>query len=244
MNSIMSVIIDSREPQWVQQLTFGGAPTAVTALEAGDFLVATSDSRLLGIERKTSDDLLNTLRGDRLFPQIARLRQTTEWAYLLITGPLLSSTEGKVITNRVTGWDWNSVQGALLTVQELGVQVVLARGDDDLEAALMRLAARRREDARILPPRQPHIMGPGEAAIAALPGIGLERLNAVLEATGAPIWALVALTDPAPEEHIPGIGAGTRQTIRRALGMPKDCELLLVPRGAVAREVTNATSNH
>ena len=234
--SILSVIIDSREPQWVQALTFGGVPTAVVALDAGDFLVATSDNRMLGIERKTSDDLLGTLAKDRLFPQIARLRKTTDFAYLLITGPLLPGPEGKTITNRVTGWDWSALQGALVTVQELGVNVVYATGDDDLEPAIIRLAHRRRDDARILPPRQPNVLGPGEAAIASLPGIGLERLQAVLDATGEPFWALVALTQ-SDGEHINGIGPATKQRIRNALGLSgkyADLELVALPKGTEA----------
>lgn len=233
MPSILSVMIDSREPQWVRNLTFGGVPTAVVALDAGDFLVATSDNRLLGIERKTSDDLLNTLRDERLFPQIARLRESTEFAYLLVTGPLLPSEDGHVITERITGWQWDAVQGALLTVQELGVSVVYATGDADLEPAIQRLAARRREDVRILPPRQPNILGAGEAAIAALPGIGLERLGSVMEAAGTPAWALVMLTQR-DGEHVPGIGPGTKTMIRRALGMDEDLELVMLPTGVEA----------
>lgn len=125
---ITSVIIDSREPDWVKGLKFGGVPTAVTALDAGDFLVATSDGVLLSIERKTSDDLLNTLKGDRLFSQCARIRAATPWAYLLITGYLGPGPDGKTITTRQTGWDFSAVQGALLTVQELGVNVVFSSG--------------------------------------------------------------------------------------------------------------------
>lgn len=233
MPDLLSVVIDSREPDWVRALTFGGVPTMTVALDAGDFLVATSDNRLLGIERKTSDDLLGTLKGDRLFPQITKLRAATEFAYLLITGPLLPSEDGKVITQRVTGWDWIALQGALLTVQELGVNVVYATGDEDLEAAVIRLAKRRREDARILPPRQPNVLGPGEAAIASLPGIGLERLQNVLDAAGTPAWALVMLTQK-DGEHVPGIGPATKQRIRRALGMDEDLEFVILPTGAEA----------
>lgn len=233
---ILSVMIDSREPQWVRSLTFGGVPTAVVALGAGDFLVATSDNRMLGIERKTSDDLLGTLAKKRLLPQIARLRDTTDFAYLLISGPLLPSEDGKVITNRVTGWDWSALQGALLTVQELGVNVIYATGDDDLEPAIIRLAHRKRDAARILPPRQPNVLGAGEAAIASLPGIGLDRMQSVLEVAGEPFWALVMLTQK-DGEHVPGIGPATKQRIRNALGLCgkyEDLELVALPIGAEA----------
>jgi ERCC4-type nuclease len=234
MPDILSVMIDSREPQWVQSLGFGGVPTVITMLAAGDFLVATSDNCLLGIERKTSGDLLNTLGDDRLFPQLTRLRELTEYAYLMITGPLMPTAEGKTITHRVTGWDWSAVQGALLTVQEIGVNIIYATDDLDLEPAIIRLAKRRRENARVLPPRQATVYGPGEAAIAQLPGIGIDRLEAVLQAVGAPFWALVALTQK-DGEHIPGIGPATKQRIRNALGLcgeHEDLELVVLPTGA------------
>lgn len=228
-NKITSIIIDSREPDWVQALKFGGVPTAVAPLEAGDFLVATSDQRTLGIERKTSGDFLNTLASDRLFPQLAKLKEQTPFAYLLITGPLQPGADGKTITERVTGWDWNAVQGALLTVQELGVSVIRAINDEDLEPAIIRLAARHRDDVRILPPRQPNVYGPGAAVLAALPGIGLERLDAVLEAAGTPAWALQMLTQKDGED-VPGIGPATKARIRNALGLEEELDLVMTVR--------------
>ncbi len=238
MPDILSVMIDSREPDWVKSLTFGGIPTMVTMLDAGDFLVATSDNRVLGIERKTSDDLLNTLASDRLFPQMTKLRELTEFAYLLITGVFGPGKDGNVVTERHTEWDWSSVQGALLTVQELGVNVVHATGDSDLEPSIIRLAHRRRENARVLPPRQATIYGPGEAALAQLPGIGMDRLDMLLETVGAPFWGLVALTQKNGETHIPGIGPATRQRIRNALGLCgeyDDLEMVVLPAGAEAK---------
>ena len=163
--AVTSVIIDSREPQWVQNLKFGGVPTAVTALDAGDFLVACDDNRILAVERKTSDDLLSSIADERVFKQCAELKKQSDYAYLLITGPLIPSTDGSVITSRVTRWNWDAVQGALLDIQELGICVVHSRGDLDLEAAVIRLANRNRDDVDIQPRRIPHILSPGEAAI-------------------------------------------------------------------------------
>jgi ERCC4-type nuclease len=228
-NKITSIIIDSREPAWVQNLEFGGVPKAIAPLDAGDFLIAASDNRTLGIERKTSSDFLNTLAADRLFPQLTRLREQTAFAYLLITGPLQPGADGKTITERVTGWDWNALQGALLTVQELGVSVVHAVNDEDLEPAIIRLAARRRDDVRVLPPRQPNVYGPGAAVLAALPGIGLERLDAVLEAAGTPAWALQMLTQKHGED-VPGIGPATKARIRNALGLEDELDLIMTVR--------------
>ena len=235
--SIAAVMIDSREPRWVRELRFGGVPTTVLALETGDVQVATSDAVLLIIERKTPSDLLNSLRDERLLPQCAKMRDASQWCYLLITGELRRSHSGKVITARgETGWDWNAVWGALLTIQEMGVGVTFAAGDDDFEGAVMRLAARKRAPVRILPPRPPRVFGAGEAAIAALPGVGLERLDALLEYAGSPAMALVALTEHG-SHHVPGIGPGTRRAVRRALGLDDDLEFYILPTGTVVKEV-------
>jgi ERCC4-type nuclease len=220
---IQSVIIDSREPQWIQGLSFGGVPKAVTMLNAGDLWVACDDNNMLVIERKTPGDFLNTLRGDRLFGQMAAIHAASPWAYLLITGELQRAPDGKVITDRMTGWDWNSIQGALVTVQEMGVRVIQCAGDQDVEAAVTRLACRDRGAVPVIPPRQSRILSESEAIIASLPGIGLERLDAVVNRVG-PLdrygWvALIDLTDDRKNE-IPGIGSGTKRNIRRALGLP------------------------
>jgi ERCC4-type nuclease len=240
MAGLVSVLIDSREPEWVRRLTFGGVPTAISALSGGDFLCACTDNRLIAIERKESNDLLYTLSADRLFPQLVKLREQTEFAYLMITGPLYPSAEGKTITTRATGWDWNSVQGALLTAQELGVQVVHVRDDNDLEAAVIRLAARDRDTVKIIPPRHSTMLSAGESAICALPGIGFERLGSVMEAVGEPFWALIALTQRSGSDHIPGIGPGTRAAIRKALGLTDKydyLELAVLPAGTEAKEL-------
>jgi ERCC4-type nuclease len=235
MNSIVSVIIDSREPDWVKGLRFGGVPTAVSPLDAGDFLIATSDNCLLGIERKQSDDLLNTLKQERLFPQMVKLRELTQWAYLLIHGPFYPGPDGKIITERQTGWEWAAIQGALLTIQEIGVNVVFAPTDLDVERTIIRLAARNREGPRVLPPRQPNVWGPGEAMLGALPGIGLEKIEALLEHCGTPAWALFHLVSDT-EEHIPGIGPAIRAGVRRAIGLDDDLEFVILPRGILIGE--------
>jgi len=226
--SILSVMVDSREPEWVQKLTFGGAPTAVTMLEVGDVWVATDDAALLVIERKTPSDLLNTIREKRLFKQCAAMREHSEWCYLVIAGELQRGPAGHVFAERrQTGWDWNSVQGALLTVQELGVGVIQCGGDTDFEACVLRLAARDRGEKRIGPRRMSHVLSSGEACLAALPGVGLERVGSLLDYCGTPAWALVALTD-GTEIKVPGIGNGTKRRVRQALGLSDWAELAIV----------------
>jgi hypothetical protein len=228
---ITAVMIDSREPQWVQNLKFGGIPTMVTMLNAGDVWAVCDDGSTILVERKTPDDFLNSLKDDRIFPQLTRLAQyrtdeqiggrpVTQWPYLVITDGFLRNG-GHVTTNRDTGWAWSSVQGAILTIQEMGVMVVTCGGDADFEDCVIRLGNRDRSQIKnILPPRIPELLGPREAFIASLPGIGIDKTLKILEWSGGNVFhALMGLTDLSVKCTIPGIGDITRKKIRAFLGL-------------------------
>lgn len=238
---ISTVIIDSREPKWVQELNFDGAPTAVAALDYGDLHVLCEDDCTLVIERKTPDDFLNSLKDDRLFVQSAKCAQArleaqlrwdtvdTIWPYIVITGQFYPAENGKTITPRgVTGWNWNSVMGALLTIQEMGTAVVFAASDNEYEKLVISLSNRsHKPETQILPPKPPSILSPGHQILASLPGIGMERLKTVMDyAGGLPGWALVGLTDT--DLDYKGIPKNTQRAIRAALKLKSNERLEIV----------------
>lgn len=227
--SISAIIIDSREPDWVKQLNFGDIPTSVQLLEQGDLMAASNDGELILIERKTPDDFLNSLKSDRLMLQLANMLTVTRWAYLMITGEFKLGVNGEVVTSRVTGWNWDAVQGAILSIQEMGVYVVHCQGDEDYEAAIIRLGNRDRSKVAPVPPaKQPHVYTQAEAVLAALPGIGFKRLKPVLDAGGgSPAWAIALLTNLDEVEKFPGVPYGVRQRIRNVLGL-KTNEMLAI----------------
>jgi len=221
-----AIIIDQREPDHIQR-QFPDA--AVTLLETGDAWVACDDSHIILIERKTSDDLLNSLRDGRLLEQISRLvspRHTqylrgeyqTYWPYLIITGELRPDHNGKVWTGRETGWMWNAVQGALLTIQEMGCYVVFCSSDTEYYKTISMLTKRERKDiVEIMPQKMPAPVSAREAFLCGLPDIGLERAKAILEWSGDVLaHALSGLTDlqiSAP------VGMAVRCKIRGFLGL-------------------------
>lgn len=229
MAEIASVIVDSREPTWVQGLTFGGSPVAVTALDAGDAMVATTDGAILVVERKTPSDLLSTIRSERLFPQCIRMRETSTWAYLVVTGILYCDAEGYVHARGIgdTKWNWDAVQGALLTCQELGVGVLQYRADEDFEGAVIRLVHRERGPVNTKA-RDGHILSAGEACLAALPGIGMERVGNLIRYCGSPAWALTWLTELDSPDRVPGIGSETKRKARAELGLDNGLALSVV----------------
>lgn len=218
--AITAVMIDSREPDWVKKLTFGGVPTAVHLLDYGDLHAVCEDGTTIIVERKTPDDFLNSLKSGRLFPQLTPMWYETKWSYLIITDEFQRGAGDKAITGRgITGWSWTAVQGAILSVQEMGVMVVFCAGDSDYEAAVLRLGNRNHDDDVIyMPPRFPRILTAQETLIASLPGIGIERLSTVMEFSGNnPSVALQMLTDP--DLDIPDFPNGIKHKIRKALGL-------------------------
>lgn len=215
--SILGVMVDQREPEWVQRLTFGGAPTTVTLLDTGDLHLACADGALVLVERKSPSDFLNSLRDERLFPQCARMLKISRWAHLVITGEFRRGPGGKVVTDRETGWNYAAVQGALLSLQELGILIVFSGGEQDYEACIMRLADRSHDPQLALAPaREVRALGLREAFLCGLPGMGPERAARLLDYTGSVKMALVALTGPDP---IPGVPSNVKTNARRVLGL-------------------------
>lgn len=223
--SIEAVLIDSREPTWVQQLTFGGVPVATMQLEFGDVHVSTDDGTLLVIERKTPSDFLNTLRDERLFPQVRGMLKLSRWSYVLITGELSRGSNGHVFTDqRETGWDWKSVQGAILSIEELGAFVTFCAGDSDLESAVIRLANRSHENMLLHPVRKAELMSSPMALLSSIPRVGPERAEKLLDYCGTAAMALCALTW---RDDLPEIPRDVKYMARHALGLKPD-EVLVV----------------
>lgn len=218
---LTAAVCDSREPEHIQKLTFGGIPTVVAPLEAGDLWASCTDGELLVIERKTTSDLLGSIADQRLFQQALRMRERSQWAYLVVTGFLQPTHDGKTfVQGKATGWDWNAVQGALLDVQETGVQIVYCEHDNSYEATVQRLANRSRAGRVLMNTARPsRVMTAGETILTSLPGIGLERAQAILEEFQTPAQALAWITWPDTVVEIAGIGNGIKGNVRRALGL-------------------------
>lgn len=219
---LTGAFIDSREPEHIQKLTFGNVPCVVTALDCGDLWASCSDGELLVIERKTTNDLLGSIGDGRIFQQALKMRERSPWAYVLVTGYLQPTHDGKTfVQGKATGWDWNAVQGALLDIQETGVQIVYAEHDNGFEAAVQRLAKRDRR-GRVLnnTARPARVMTAGETLLTGLPGIGLERAQDLLAGfDGNPAQALCWLTWQNTFGEVAGIGNGIKAGVRRALGL-------------------------
>lgn len=210
-------------------MTFDGATTAVTQLQCGDVWVATSDDQLLIVERKTNNDLLESIADGRLFDQAAAMVAMSPWAYVAVEGTLEPAISGKTVIDghNKTGWRWASVQGALQTIQEMGVAVVyLAPDGVEFCEFLERLAKRDRGIVRVGGVRKAEILAPGMSLLMSLPGVGPDRAKSLLEQAGTAAFALMALSDD--NIDVPGIAGGTRGKVRDALGLPAGARIEIV----------------
>lgn len=229
--TISAIMIESREPSHIQRLKFGDVPTVVTALEHGDLWMSTGAGELICIERKTPSDFLGSIKDGRVFPQCAGMRARTPWAYVVITGQLAPDYAGKTLADgRLTGWDWASVQGALLTIQELGVGVVHSQGESDYEATVLRLADRKRGNEYVMAPKHDaRVMTAAEIILTSLPGIGWDRAQDLMhQFHQRPAEAIAWLTWLGTFGEVAGIGRGVKTQVRKALGLQDDEELFVM----------------
>lgn len=203
------ITIDNREPTHIQGLSWPGALTMVGNLECGDVQVQTPDGDLILIERKTPRDLLDSIKDRRLFNQVAMMVGKTAWAYVLIEGSLESEV-------KQTQWNWASIQGALISIQELGCAVVY---DPDFPGAVERIVNRSRTDVKIPQRREPYIFSPAEQILMSLPGVGSKKAQEYLKEFGNVAFALTALTSAHNDkEYLPGWGKKSRDNLVEALG--------------------------
>jgi ERCC4-type nuclease len=224
-----ALMIDANEPDWVHRLKFDNAPKVSTKLEAGDLWATCDDDELIVVERKTLTDLLASIADRRLFSQAARCRAISPWAYLVITGELKADNGKVMINEQATGWTVDSLQGALLDVQEGGMHVLTCAGNG-YEGAVQRLSRRKHEKTRILEPALTFKgMAAGEALLTALPGIGLDKAQAILrEFDYRTAYALAWLTWRNTLTGVDGIGEGTKSNVRKALHLEEYEELAVI----------------
>lgn len=225
-NTATAVIVDSFLPP---ETTWGAVPVLPMDLDGASAMVQCSDGAQLAVLHLSAPDVLKAIQGGTLFDKAAKLKQRSPWAYMIISGELRQRGSDTLCDGSLRKWQWSSVEGALLTVQELGVVVATCPHEADLGARALQLASRDRSTKRVSATRDLGYYSPGEALLLALPGIGEARAYEVLAHVGNVPWvALWALTDSTP---LPGIGDGIKARIREALGLGPDEALGVIQHG-------------
>jgi ERCC4-type nuclease len=214
---------------------------ATSKLSVGDFQIIRDDGLMLIVERKTPQDLLGSIGDGRLMKQCASIgnmildaseseNSRPVLGFLLIVGKLYP-IKGKTHTEAgETNWNWASVQGALLTVQGLGMKIYHAESEFELEKVIISLSKKDFVGEYWLPPDKSLAkISPTIAMLANLPGIGIEKALVLSGHTHDNfIHSLKVLLDH--DTKIKGIGKLTKEAIRNAIGIEEDQSIVIVDR--------------
>ena len=244
---IRSVVIDSREPEWIQNLEWFGAQKTVSCMDAGDLLAVCEDGAGLLIERKTPTDFLGSMLSQRLLIQsalkLAPYRAMGFWPYVMITGDFYITNHGKTSYYREgrlieTQVSFDSVWGELLSIQELGVFVTFAKSNKEYPDAVRRLSDRNRGDLKTVPPakRQGKALGIEASILSSLPMIGPNRALKICEQY-TPIEFIIRLSR---DEKPCGICGKIRQRILESLGIGLNEKIEMSIRDEIKEETGRA----
>lgn len=220
MNGVI-VTIDTNDALRTGMLQWPGSLVSIASLPAGDLKAVCPDGATILIERKTPRDLLDSIKDGRLFNQVQGLVEGSDFAYLVVTGEFAPSRNGVdcIVNYHITdqtNWSWHSLQGALLSIQQLGCAILY---DPDYHGAVERLINRSRSDIKIAPRREPYVFSQAENVLMALPGIGSNKALEILKHFPTVGYALEWLSSPGDfEPKIPGIGSGIKNKINEFLG--------------------------
>lgn len=205
-----SVLVDPRERDVAKALESLGMDVTVRVLEVGDYVV----SDRVGIERKTADDLVNSIvNPDReLFRQISDLSRSYDRPVLILEGRDLYARQIHP----------NAVRGALASIAvDYGVPII-PTADQSETASVIALLARReqtsagrefkphgKKTARTLKEQQEYL-------ISAIPGVGSAAARSLLKHFGSVEAVMTATPEKLMEAD--GVGPKTAARIRELVG--------------------------
>ena len=137
-NKSIKVVIDHREvrSKVARELEKIGVDIDVKTLEVGDYVV----SERIAIERKSTEDLVNSLLNNTLFEQISNISRSYEKPVLLIEGDGLFSA--RQISPK-------SIHGTLSSIGiDFGVSIFYTRDAEDSAMFIQTLAKREQSDGQ------------------------------------------------------------------------------------------------
>ena len=223
--AITALMVDTFMPP---STSYGGIVVSNASL--GDdvtVLGLCDDGTMLAVLCLDFDKLLTWLRTDSLFQRIEKLKQRSEWAYVYLVGSARPDAQGLAIINgHATKWSWNAIQGAIISMQELGIIVGYVADEAQFGEAVQLLGKRQRTTKRHKALRNFETYSPCEEMLLALPGIGEKLMIELVQSYGNFLWALMGLTDP--DIKTPGIGEKSKAAIRNALGLKTDEQIAVV----------------
>lgn len=198
------IIYDHREEvsQIPAELTLIGIETKSMQLSLGDYIIS---DRII-VERKSGNDLAQSIMDGRLFDQAKRLIDTYETPVLIV--------EGDVPMKKA------AFQGAIVSVIKNGISVLTVENTQETVEILNRMALSEVKEKRGPVVRKKHKKknDPETTAIHALsmiPGISYKKSESLLNQFGS-IKAIASLSEKDLTE-VEGIGEKTADLIKSVL---------------------------
>jgi len=200
------ILCDHREQRSTlpKLLAARGIELEILELGVGDYQIS---SRIL-LERKASDDFVESIKDGRLFEQASRLRRSCSRPLLLIEGD----------PTRIAR---TSLQGALAALYRMQIPVLRSNdlsGSADWIETLYRQESRPKKRQLPIKVRLPSAATDSEivlAMLSAIPGVSLNRASDLLNEFGD--LASLLLAEPEEIAAIPGIGPASAEKILRIL---------------------------
>ena len=210
-DSSLLVFADSREHgSVIDRLFKNGINVKVGQLKAGDFII----SEDVGVERKTTDDFVNSLVDKRLFEQAQKLKQNFVRPLYIIEG----NFENLFSVRNV---DSKAILGALTSlILDWQVPLLFSRNPEETADIITNLAKREQIDNKKLVSvrsgQKPKILTEQQQYfIEGLPNIGPTAARNLLKHFTTPKKILNASTDELKE--VDGIGKILAEQIRKLL---------------------------
>lgn len=155
------LVVDTREPPDIPiLLSSRGVEYAQRALPSGDYALEDTDGCTLGLERKTSRDLVHTFGAvrssdgmNRLYSQMGRMRSDYTSCVLLIEGNLaFDPATGKVALHGSKGEGWNhgAIIAALFAIQLRYGMHLIPTADKHATVDALRMLAERASGGCVL----------------------------------------------------------------------------------------------
>lgn len=151
------ILVDTREQDTIAkvQAAFPQAVATDLGTDCGD-LMAFLETGILIAERKTPDDLTNSVADGRLFRQSEHIPRLCRFSFLVIDGELRYSDDGFLFGLRPrigwvkTGWRKASIESALIRVQLNGMCLIRDGYDSYTDAVKAIIAQCERADVPVV----------------------------------------------------------------------------------------------
>jgi len=169
----MEIVADYREKRIILELNKKKLKVTEKSLISADFIIQskTNDNKevLVGIERKTLSDFLNSIIDKRIISQLITLKENFDIPLLLI--------EGDENIYRIRNFHPNSIRGMLSAIAiDLQIPVIYTKNEKDTASYIETIARRlegKRKNISLLKKRKPVTLKEmQEYLVESLPGIG------------------------------------------------------------------------